>query len=382
MLTLVNRSHGSLPPHPKSLSHRGRGTLLPSPRTNEVCLGEGPGMRGLLSGQYCYPKLRLLRTVGRGIALLAFLLLFSVSGGSAQDSGYAAVLRINFTGVEVRLANTEEWLSLPPNAETPLGPGDSIRTNGTGRAMLTFLDEIEVFVLPDTTLDLLTFGESADGLAVSARLIGHTIQRVHSGGEITSFQIESSLLTVTSPAELFAVWAQDDQIAVVTVAQGQAEVSAHDQVLPVAAGGGIRVSPPDRIDEMDLGTPLNAARLIGLLDGCPGAMQTSEGVNVNVRVGPDIDSTVIGNIADEEPVRLLAIAEYAGWYRIQAFSGFGWVQNRLVDNDCEDLIVLPSITVEHNIGVFQLTADELALLQPFYGPPEDDLWFYRSIRQE
>ncbi|MBC7811346.1 MAG: SH3 domain-containing protein [Burkholderiales bacterium] len=320
----------------------------------------------------------LLKTAVRAAALAVFLPLFSVSG--AQDSGYAAVLRINFIGVEVRLANTEEWLSLPANAETPLGPGDSVRTNGFGRAMLTFLDDVEVFVLPDSTLELLTFGESADGLAVSARLRGHTIQRVRPDREIASFQIESSLLTVTSPAELFAVWAQDDQIAVVTVAQGQAEVSAHDQVLPVTSGQGIRVGVSDQVDEMDLGTPLNAARLIGLLDGCPGAMQTSEGVNVNVRVGPDIDSTVIGNIADEEPVRLLAIGEYAGWYRIQAFSGFGWVQYRLVGHDCEDLIVLPSNTIEHNIGVFQLTADELALLQPFYGPPEDDLWFYRSIR--
>jgi hypothetical protein len=329
------------------------------------------------------------KAVGRRFTLpllmltLTSTMLIGVGGVTAQNPRYAAVLQVNFTGVEVRLANTQAWLPLSANAEAPLGPGDSIRTNGFGRAMLTFLDDGEVFVLPDTTLDVLTFDEGeSGGLDVSLRLRGITIQQMRRDREITSFQIETSLLTVTSPAELFAVWAQDDQSAVVTVAEGQAEVSANDQVFPVTAGGGIRVAPPNRIDEMELDVPLNAARLIGLLDGCSGMMDTSGEQNVNVRVGPDIDSTVIGNIADEEPVRLLAIAEYANWYRIQAFSGFGWVQRRLVDNACEDLIVLPSNTVEHNIGVFQISADELALLQPFYGPPEDDLWFYRSLRQE
>lgn len=288
---------------------------------------------------------------------------------SVHAQSYAAVLTITRSGVEVRRANTEAWLPLPVNSESPFGAGDMLRTNETGRALLTFLDEIEVLILPESSYELLDFGE-----ALSARIAGYAVQR---GTLDSAYRLEvagSTPFVVTRPAAWFAVWPD-----VITVAEGTAEIIANDAALSVAAGQGMRVTPLREPNIAPLESPLNDARLVGLLDGCPGEMNTVNNLNVNVRFGSDFGQGVIGNIPNRTPVSVMGVNLSGTWYRIQAFSGFGWVQQPLVANTCVDLPILPDNQYERSIGIFGVLPPEVTLLEPFYGPPEGDLWFYRSL---
>ncbi|MBZ0289076.1 MAG: hypothetical protein K8I30_15765, partial [Anaerolineae bacterium] len=101
----------------------------------------------------------------------AIFLLMSLNS-QAQDSEYSARLRIMQAGVEIRRVNTTEWLPLPLNAEAPLGTGDSLRTDGTGRALLTFLENVEVLILTETTVDIVTFQAANDHLQLALKVQG------------------------------------------------------------------------------------------------------------------------------------------------------------------------------------------------------------------
>lgn len=324
--------------------------------------------------------LTLSSTVRLSAILLCLLLPLN---SQAQETGYAAILRIIHADVEIQRANTTEWLPLSSNSEAPLGAGDKLRTNTAGRALLTFLEDVTILILPDTTLEILAFDQMADGsLKLSMHIQGQVIQQTTINTEFELFQLEANQITVTSPAELFAVWTQDEQMSVLTVAQGEAAVQIGESPFLVTQGQGIRATASNDADIASLDPPLNAARLIGLLDGCPGRTQTTGDLNINVRVGPGFDSTVIGSIPDEQVVQVMGVNRFGTWYRIQAFSGFGWIQMPLVLNSCVDLPAILSNTVEHNIGVWGVIPLELTLLEPFYGLPESDLWFYRSVESQ
>ncbi len=300
------------------------------------------------------------------------ILLMSAFSVHAQTPSYAALLTITHSGVEIRRANTEAWVALPENSESPFGVGDVLRTDETGRALLTFLDQIDLLILPESTYELLEFGNELD-----ARINGYAVQRQTQTPRFRAYRLEvmgSAPLVVTSPAAWLAVWPD-----VVTVAEGEAKIITNDVEHTVTAGEGIRAVPGGEPDITPLESPLNAARLVGLLDGCPGEMDTVNNLNVNVRFGSDLRQGVIGNIPNATPVSVMGVNLSGTWYRIQAFSGFGWVQQPLVANTCADLPILPDDQFERSIGIFEVLPLELALLEPFFGPPTSDLWFYRSI---
>jgi len=306
------------------------------------------------------------------LLMIAALLLLIVPATRAQE--YAAVLRIVRPGVEIRRLNTEQWFALPIDAELPFGAGDVLRTDGEGRAWLEFNADMRFLILPDTTLELNAF----DPTHFAARIDGDSLQFVGANTDFTEFALEAGALTVTQPAEMFGVWARADS-SVLTVAQGDAFAHANNEDFTVPAASGLRVNASGEVEAAEMESPFSAARLIGQLDGCPGVTQTVGELNVNVRVGPGFSFTVIGSIENGHEVRVMGINAAGTWYRIQAFSGFGWMQVPLVENTCTDLPVLPNNTIERNIGVWQVTQAELELLLPFYGAPEDDLWFYRSV---
>jgi uncharacterized protein YraI len=110
-----------------------------------------------------------------------------------------------------------------------------------------------------------------------------------------------------------------------------------------------------------------------------GEVNTSGELNLNVRVGPGFNSGVIGNLPTDAVTRIMGISESGNWYRIQALTGFGWVRSSLVTTDCDTTPILPNNTVERNLEVRRVRPLELEFLIPFYGLPEDNLWFYRSV---
>lgn len=314
--------------------------------------------------------------------LLLILLWMLLHGVSASQENIAIVPMAVYDRVEIRRANTSLWLHLRPEMDVPFGPGDMLRTDNTGRALLNFAGKFEALLLPNSTFSLENFALSAEEqVRFAARLSGHLIQRANGETEFEQYQLVTDRLTLVSAPLNFAVWDQDGQLAAVTIAEGSGSIRVNEQIFTLEAEEGLLVDLEGWAVSGSMSPPLNAARLEGILFGCPGQINTVDGVNVNVRVGPGLDFTVVGNIADQQPVQIMGVNRGGTWYRIQAFSGFGWQRANLIEADCPDAPLISGRAVELNVGIFGITPDELLLLAPFYGPPEEDLWFYRSFSE-
>lgn len=320
------------------------------------------------------------------LLLILMLLVFMHRPVLSEDEtaeNIAAGLRVMYPGVEIRRANTERWMPLAPDAEMPFGAADMLRTDETGRVLLNFAEQGDLLILPSSTVELVAFTlHSGNSLQLSIRLDGHAIQRIVSNTTFEIFRLESQNMVVIQPARLFGVWAMDDSPPVVVVAEGEARIDIAGKEFQLPAGHGLRVLPSVSLAATPLDPPFNAAQLIGKLDGCPGETQTSDKRGVNVRVGPGFDYAIVGSIPKNRAVRVMAVSEFGDWYRIQAYSGFGWMQASLVTNNCENLPVLSGIIVERNLSVWNVSPEELTRLELFYGPPGEDLWFYRGSQSE
>jgi hypothetical protein len=289
---------------------------------------------------------------------------------SAQDH-FAAKLTIAFAGVEIQRTSTTEWLPLPLGAETPFNVGDTLRTGNQGRAYLEFQQDGGVLVLPRSTYQLVEFAYSP-GLNLSANLNGQIIQNLT--GKVDDYRLETARLAVTQTSTLLAVWDREESPASVTSAEGTALATIADQQFTINAGQGLLVRPPDAPIVSDLALPLTGPHLEGELYGCPGTIHTINDLNINIRTG--IGSDVIGNAPNDSVVKVMATNHNKSWYRIQIFSGFGWIQADLVRSACTDLLVLPENSYEFNWGLQQIQPFEYALIEPFYGLPEHDPWYY------
>ncbi len=315
----------------------------------------------------------------RGEVKLLFLALCFCLGAfpaSAQNQSIPVSVWVTHTGVEVQRAQTVNWLPLVVDAVAPLTSGDAVRTDHLGRALLTFGDT-QILLLPDSTLTLTTV--AADQFA--AHLDGHAIQQTSAASKSSAanlqYQLTAGSLTITQPADLFAVWSTFEQTSVITVAQGQAVASDQTVAVPVASGQAyyIGAKAPVSFDP-----PYNAARFFGILNGCPGQLQIGAMDYLNVRAGPGTGFVKLDYIPRAAPdVILMGINQSRGWYRIQRSTGFGWVQALAVPNHCGTLPVYPDTTEEHNNLIDAIRAEELPFVEPFYGLPSESVWFYRYI---
>jgi hypothetical protein len=305
---------------------------------------------------------------------------FALTGAAAAESSYAAVMRVTFPGVEVRLANTERWLPLAAGSQAPLGQGDSVRTDRTGRVLLRFLDSVEMLLLPGSVFELVTL-DAAPTVQLVARLHdGHLVQRLVDDANPGSYRLETDAFTLVEPARSSGVWARAEQPAYITVTDGEAVILQDDAALAVAEGEGLRFSGATA-DRLMFDAPLNAPRLEGLLRGCAGVITTLDGRNLNIRVAPNFGDTLLGSIPHETPVEIMGVTEFGEWYRIQVLSVFAWVESPAVETTCADLPILPYLSVERNNSILAVLPDELPLLQPFYGLPADDTLFYLNLRE-
>ncbi|MDQ7025754.1 MAG: hypothetical protein Q9P44_09360 [Anaerolineae bacterium] len=305
--------------------------------------------------------------------VLIILLLLGLSTAMMAQSPLAASVEATFSGVEVKLNNTDEWLPLADGSNTPLGAGDSVRTDSSGRAILRFLENSTVLLLPETSYTLIEFSQSPTSLLLHAEIEGIAIQQVTG---ISDFELHTTQLVVDSAEGAFGIWSKSttpDEDTVI-VAEGQVTVN---EVL-VEAGNGLMAHDEMRVVAMS--APYNQARLIAVLDGCIGIVQTRAGTRgVLARTGAGTGYQRRGLIGDSGQLPLLGATESTGWTRIQFLNGFGWVVSNAVTSDC-DLPSLPDDSPEESI--IQVTnADEfeLAMLRPFYGNPLLDAWFYNIV---
>lgn len=316
----------------------------------------------------------------RKVLIIVLMLGLSISI-MAQES-FAASVETTFAGVEIKLNNTDEWLLLADGSNTPLSAGDAVRTNSSGRAILSFLENSSLLLLPETTYTLIEFSETDDELTLHAEIDGIGIQEVT---DIANFELRGNRFWVVAADGLFGIWSDKDidipENDTIIVAHGHLMVDDGYWILPLDDAHGLYAGVYNEAENLFgwliMLPPYNQARLIGTLEGCIGTVQTRDDTRgVLVRTGAGTGYQRRGLIEDSGSVRLMGETESTGWTQIQFLNGFGWVVSSAVTTDC-DLPSLPDDSPEESI--IQVTnADEieLAMLRPFYGNPVLDTWFY------
>lgn len=320
------------------------------------------------------------------LALLIGAICLIMAIAQAQTE-YAALLRVDNGRVQILRANTQEWITLPVGAQAPFGVGDVVRTDFFGRAWITLLDEsATVFVLPTSDLTLLTFSATDDQRAtVQFTQQGRVIYQVADHDRFADFRISTDHLTITQPADLFAVQVLPTQTSVV-IGAGRATITDNTgntrTAITATDNIGVRGTPVGLSAPIRLTPPTTFAQLDGVLDGCIGVIQARNQQNLNVRVGPSERYDVIGTIPNGQTVPLMGVSPNRERYRVVYKSHFGWILALEVRNRCDNLPVYGYNTLERQYGVLTPSEDELRLLAPFFGTPADDDWFYYGCDED
>lgn len=315
------------------------------------------------------------------ILLIAGLMIWS-GAVHAQETTLATVLEVRYGEVELKRVNTEEWLAVSMGAIMPFGEGDSLRTGDRGRASLSFANDGEILLLPASTLFLETYRHdlTTDGEIVRFRasLEGVMVQRWAAPQSDYVLTLDDPDTAVVAPAPLSAMWAIPDLPDTVAVASRSADVQAQGEVYTVEAGQAIWLDTTPTL--ATLGEPLNAARLEARINGCD-ALVTTAGLNgVNVRRGIGQLNEKLGLIPDGATVRAMAINASRYWIRIQYLSAFSWIVLDALELDCPDLTVLSDQTPpERLLAAVNVLDGEISLLQPFFGLPPEDSFFYLLV---
>jgi hypothetical protein len=310
-----------------------------------------------------------------GAALLALLLINGAP--AAPQAAYAAVLHVVYPGVALQRAQTQAWLPLTAGAAAPLGAGDRVRTDDTGRARISFWPGADMLLLSASyyQLDALEVSEQT-GTRLSAQLSGLAVHHMAADMPSLVYELRVGDAVITRPGELFATWAREGKPLSVTAAAGAVEALAGDDSVTVRAGEGwFRQAGANTVIAFE--PPWNAAQMQGLIEGCPSVVDTLGAATLRVRLGPGLGYTAMGGFAYRQQILIMAENESRGWYRIPFLGGFGWVLRAAVETDCQNLPVLPDTTVEAADFVVDVRPDEVDLLQPFFGAPLSNPWFYQ-----
>ncbi len=310
----------------------------------------------------------------RKTVLLLCSILMGILSFPIHADARAALLIVFYPGVEFRRANTETWLPIAEGAMMPFGAEDSIKTNGSGRALVLFGDDAKTLLLPLTQFMLRRY----ETTAIQAETMGRSIYFLPDTTDIQTFEVLTPRATIMLSSGHFAVEADSADTTRIITAEGTAVAQSNDDSVPIPAGYGLRIHT-EFTNPTLLDTPAHFARLDATLDGCAGRVDAVGKEALNVRIGPSLDYEPIGILETGSTVMLMATSPKQDRYRIQYLSGFGWILASGVQTDCQNLPVLPYNTFELVQGITQPRSEELGLLLPFFGAPEEDVLFYRIV---
>jgi hypothetical protein len=309
---------------------------------------------------------------------LVLVLLLLQAPVSAQQP-VAAVIQITFAGVQLQRANTEGWLPLPVDAQAPFGIGDTLRTDKTGRALITFVDAAQTLVMPGTEYKLEAFDQTdKQQINITARLLkGRTIQQIIDASKVASYQVNLQHMTLQKPTALFATQVLPDASSDVIVAQGSLTASKGTDAVKIQAGNGLRAT--DTLGEIRPITPPQGFSFLSVTSKtCVGtANATLPGEeSVAVRIGPGEDYLNLGNIPNGSPVPVIGKAESGQRYLTPYLSSFGWmIANGIILSSCDTIPIVPAVAQPID-GVINPQPFEMDLLTPFFGTPAQNVQFY------
>jgi uncharacterized protein YraI len=266
--------------------------------------------------------MRLITRVSLLIVIFAGL----IGPVHAQSEELVASLDVLEGGVQVKRIDTANWV--PIKVETLIGEGDSVRTDGTGKARITFFEDGTSTELDSNTeLQISTFRGSETSFSLSVEILaGVTRQQfgrlVDSG---STYEVETPGATMTVRGTNFAVRVEDSGRSSVLTYDGLVDAAATtgSTTADVPPGFGVRVAVGEALS--DVVPAANFDELDAALDGCPGAFETDADVRLNVRLGPDTSFQQVGTISPASISDLIGINASGTWYRIPFRGGYGWV---------------------------------------------------------
>ena len=127
----------------------------------------------------------------------------------------------------------------------PVGTGDEINTDETGRGILTFSDFLRVEIFRQTGLQVRAAPDPDAPLIVKLYLaLGTTLQELQErAGKHVVVITETDWATITSVSTEYLISVDEDGITSVVVYEGKAEVKAQQQTVTVKAGQATFVEP-------------------------------------------------------------------------------------------------------------------------------------------
>lgn len=282
--------------------------------------------------------------------LLVVVLLFPIPIPLyAQDAPgeLAATLEVLNPGVEVRRVNTVNWIAV--KVEAIVGVGDVIRTDGTGKARITFFaDGVATEIQPGSEFRIDRFEGNDNGFSLSASvLVGQALNRIQRVLDTdSSYDIQTPGMELTVRGTEFAVRVEPSGRSAALVFEGVTAASALGASADVASGYGVRTAVGDALSDVVQASTFE--ELDAALDGCTAQVQTEGDVRLNVRLGPSRDFPRVSTIDAAEISNLMGVNETGGWYRIEFRGGFGWVfaSNVTLEAGCVGLRVFPDTQTE------------------------------------
>jgi hypothetical protein len=261
------------------------------------------------------------------LIIATLTLTLGISLVQAQGTKLAATIEVLDAGVEMLRVDTSNWIAL--SGGSVVGVGDTIRTNETGRARITFFaNGTDVELSPDTTYRINDFeGSETDYLLRVEVIVGETLQRINRIANATpDYSIDTPSMTLAARGTVFVVRVLPVGRSAMLVREGgvSAGKSAADDPRLVEPGFGVRADPDEPVSEVVPATTFD--QLDSALDGCAVAVNFADDVSVNVRQGPGRDFEQIGVLAPSAITRLFGQTATNNWYRLEFEDGYAWVQ--------------------------------------------------------
>lgn len=257
---------------------------------------------------------------------------------ATAQSEFAATLEVLSSGVEVQRTNTDTFIAV--EIEGIVGVGDTIRTDETGEARITFFaDGTDVTLDPNTDYRIVEFQGDDDDFQLTVEVLaGEATHRLNRAlGARSSYDVETPGMTLAARGTIFAIRVEDTGRSGMLVFEGAVEASADGSEADVPQAFGVRsetdsdlsdVVPASTFDELD-----------SALDGCDVVVTTIDDVSINVRVAPSLDAEQIGTVLASDIDTFVGVSESTIWYRIVYEDRFGWIisSSAEIAGDCSGL---------------------------------------------
>lgn len=296
------------------------------------------------------------------LLLVCFLVLTLTPALYAQEvSGeLAATLEVLSPRVEVLRVNTVNWITV--NLEAIVGVGDTIRTDATGRARITFFaDGTDTELLPNTEYRITEFQGSGESFDLTVDLVlGQTTQRLSRLLDANStYEVNTPGMALAARGTEFTTRVLPTGRSAMLVSEGNVAAASGEAAAEVPASFGIRADE----ELSDVVQARTFEELDAALDGCVASVQTLDDVRLNVRTGPGLDFPAVGTIAPSDINRFTGVIESGDWYRIEFRGAYGWIlsSSAEVDEACAGLRVFADDYGPEDATLYTSLGDEISL---------------------